>query len=1489
MKFAKIPKFAFPKKPWVRTILIVSFLLVLFPFILYAVFRSSSVQTWVAGKVSSYLAEELKADISIKGVDISWFMKVSIEGVYLSDQRKDTILYIGKLSVIPNYIHIKSQDLDIHKLILEDASIHLRTYQGDSAMNVQFLVDYFTSTDTAAQSPTKPWKFSLHNLDLRSVSFRLDDDNHPRYDTGMDFSHLNLSNVNLALRKIKTEGDTIALKISNIAAMESSGFKLRKFSADARVSATFIDLKNLLIQTERSDLGLDLRFSFDEFDAFNDFIDRINIAASFLPSHVDTRDITYFATDIWGMNNHVLISGDVSGKVSNMKLRNFNLEFGATSRFQGNLKMTGLPYIEETFINLDIKDLSTNTIDIQNLNLPGGEKITLPQELANLGKVNVKGKFTGFYNDFVSYAHFRTDLGKVSTDMSLKNNHELNRFEYKGTLKTENFFLGKLLGVENIMRNLDMNVEIQGVGKSMETLDLTMKGTIDSTDILGKTYREIDIAGAILNESFTGSLDVNDPDLGLSFQGMVDFNKAHPTFHFESDISHARLNRMHLIKSDTMYEISAHLNVNTEGLILDSMEGRLNIDSLRLKVNATTYSLDSLSLDMLSRKGDYKELSLRSSLVNANISGALNFRELQTSLSRLAYRYLPALIKNGASIPVIGMQDFKFDIFLKDPAPITSVFLPGISIARNTTISGAINDKSPAVKLDIASKQLNVGNYLLKDFYTHGKTAGNVFILESGCKDLNAAGAAGFDSLAFLAIAGGDSLNFRLKWNNLDSLYTNRGNIGGGINFSRYPQISLAFRESNAIVNDSLWEIAPENLVVIDSQYVHIENLVIRTKHSKLAFSGTLSKNPLDMFTIDIEKFNISNFDMLTASIGFDFDGQLNGQARIMNIFNSPNIVSDFTIKKLGINGDVLGDAVINSSWDSKESALYAGLDVIYKGNVGENQPIKFKGHYYPSLKKNSLDFTADLSNFRLKSIQNLLSSFSSKLTGIASGHMTLTGTPASPELNGKLKVQRGEIKIDYLNTTYSFSHDVLFTPGMIEVAKMTAYDSLGNQATIDAKIMHHHFARWSLDIDIQPKTFLSLNTRFIDNNLFYGKAFASGRATIKGPVDMLAFDIKAIINKGTQFFLPLNLTADIGDKDYITFITKTEDSLKNEMVFKPEHGGLTMNFDLEATPDGEVHLYLPYDMGNIRAKGEGILNMKVDAKNNFTMLGEYKVTEGNYLFTLKNLFSRNFNLIPGGRIIFSGDIYSTKLDLRAGYDMDVSLSGLKPPGGSTDPIYEDKVPVNCIIDLKGSLFNPEINFKLIVEDDDPQVNRIVYSQIDTTNQQQMSEQMIFLLVLKQFKPIEPTGSVDLGVSAAASSYEMLASQLSGWLSQISDKFDIGVSYVPGDQVTTDELTVALSTKLFNERVKVDGNFGMASTSKTQQSSSQNASNIVGDVSVEYLVTPDGQVYIKGYNKSNNSSYDQDRAPYTQGFGIFYRREFDHIRELFKRKQPKKD
>jgi hypothetical protein len=125
-------------------------------------------------------------------------------------------------------------------------------------------------------------------------------------------------------------------------------------------------------------------------------------------------------------------------------------------------------------------------------------------------------------------------------------------------------------------------------------------------------------------------------------------------------------------------------------------------------------------------------------------------------------------------------------------------------------------------------------------------------------------------------------------------------------------------------------------------------------------------------------------------------------------------------------------------------------------------------------------------------------------------------------------------------------------------------------------------------------------------------------------------------------------------------------------------------------------------------------------------------------------------------------------------------------------------------------------------------------------------------------------------------------------LSKISDDFDIGINYKPGDDATEEEFEVALSTQLFDERLIIDGHFGMT---YKNENNTRSATDIVGDVDVGYKLTEDGRWILKAFNHSNvNSWYNNydNVAPYTQGVGIAYRKEFTNIAELFRRSRAKK-
>ena len=137
----------------------------------------------------------------------------------------------------------------------------------------------------------------------------------------------------------------------------------------------------------------------------------------------------------------------------------------------------------------------------------------------------------------------------------------------------------------------------------------------------------------------------------------------------------------------------------------------------------------------------------------------------------------------------------------------------------------------------------------------------------------------------------------------------------------------------------------------------------------------------------------------------------------------------------------------------------------------------------------------------------------------------------------------------------------------------------------------------------------------------------------------------------------------------------------------------------------------------------------------------------------------------------------------------------------------------------------------------------------------------------------------------------MLSNQLSNWLSQISDDFDIGVNYRPGDQISSDEVEVALSTQLLDDRIIISGNVDVGGQETNPSDGTDNNPYIVGDFDVEFRVTDN--VSVIAFNRARDELLFET-APYKQGVGISYREEFDDFSQLMmqiqgRTHQPKKE
>lgn len=1448
---------------------------------------SNAVQNFIAQKTATYLSKELNTKVKIGSVSFGFLLKIVFKDVYIEDKHKNILLQSDKIALSFGDIFFSEQKLIFRKVELDNSYFNLVKYKNEKGLNLQFIIDYFSSgekkTDTSA---SKPWKLLFKALKIKNTRFRYCNQDVVTNNFGMDYGDIDISKINLDIRDISINGDTINADIHSLSAEDKGGFKLYFFSALARVSSHEITTKNLRIITPNSDLNLDLSFTYNEWNDINDFINKVNINSSIRHSKFNLMDVSYFAHELEGMDDKVFMTAEVKGKVNNLKVKKLKFLYGRNTYFDGDVTMSGLPDIQETFVNVSLKNLTSTKEEIESIKIPG-YKISLGNIFNKLGIVSLRGFFTGFYNDFVAKATLRTSLGTIITDLSVKNNKAERLIGYKGKISTESFDIGSFIDNPSLLGIVTMDGNITGKGLTSETADFIINSNIKQLGFNKYNYSNISLNGSYRDKTFTGDMDINDPNIDLCFKGSVSIKDSLPDFDFSSTIKHADIFKLNFVKTDTFSDISTNLKIDFTGTNIDNIQGSVNIENSSYYEAGEKYDIKAINLVTTISKSGYRVFDLSSDFLDAKFMGHFVFNELESSINKFISVYMPGIeIDKSKLDSVNSKQKFDFDIEFNNSYPLFKHFVADINLSEDSRFWGSYNAEDNTLNFDILAKKIAIKNSKISNFNLHASTVNNHIILNAKSEGLNFSDSVGLFNISLNSSINNDSIDYQLKWDNKLTKKKYAGDISGLLKIGKNSDVLIGFKKSDMVFNDTIWNIDPSSIVIIDTTGAEFKNCLFSSLNQKIYIDGTISKVPQDKVKIRFEKFNISNFDVLTNAEGVDFDGHINGTFEGSDLFASPTFISDLTINNFGLNHDKLGDLIIKSNWVDEVKGININAEVQKFGSSGTGFPLIIKGFYYPVSKTNNFDLRASLSNFDMRTLSRYLDGIGSIKEGRANGYIGLTGLNSAPELIGKIHLNRMLVKIDYLNTSVSFTDTVYLAKNLIYFNNIKVLDQqLFNQAErmrtgkndtllASGKISHNYFKDFKYSIDLFPKDFLCMNTNPAVNNLFYGTAYASGYANISGDADKVYMDINARTMKGTQLIIPLNTSADLSESDFITFVNKfkpdTATRIKNRDL-----SGIQMDFAFDVTDDAEIQLVFdPRNGDKIKARGKGIIKMEINTKGDFNMYGEYTVTQGDYLFTFQNVINKKFNVISGGTIRWNGSPYDADLDIKAVYNLKASLSGL---GLDTN---RNSVPVECIINISGKLEKPNFNFEIVL----PSLTEFEKSQYLTVINQNIDYEFLSLLIINSFVPPSEGKSNFGGTNSnmvGKTISEALSAQLSNWISQISKKVDIGFKYTPSDNISKEQVEVALSTQLFNDRVKIESNLGVGGGQISTQT--QNSQNLIGDVNVEVKITD--ELKLKVFNKSNQYNVLNNYAPYTQGIGIFYRKEFNSLKELFKRKK----
>ncbi len=1490
--------------------------------IVAVVLVSQPVQTYITAKVSEILSERFGTDISVSKVFVNVFnLSVDFKDIYVADLNKDTLLYVGSVEARLKSFGIRNNYYHFSQARIENVVVNMIA-DSSGSYNYSYLVPPSDSLDVDTISTKSKFSIEIDKLKLGNINFCRSAGAPQTKDYLMDFENLKLTNVNLLGKNFSINENTeIFLRIDSLRAEEHCGFGIRQLSSTAEVSPEGILLSKLHLVTHASDLSADsLNFHFHGFEAFSDFCNNVSLGAKINDgSCLSVDDIGRFSEPLYGYGIVPKISTEVSGPVSNLKVRRLKLAYLNDTRINIDGDVVGLPDINYAFFDLNIKDLSTSQDNLHTLHKPLSTEsiVELPSSLRELGKVNFTAKVKGKVDDLAVNGNLLSNLGNIATDITLLTNNDVT--DIQGIVSAHKLNVGAVAGDRETFGFLStkdtVSVSISSGGK----INGNIKGVVDSLGLLRYNYSGISINGTFTESKFDGLFSVKDPCLDLDFAGLVNFGGENLKAKCSLTVSDSDLKKTHIL-SDSVDLMSFALSADLEGTDLDNISGTVRLtEGLRFHRDDRVFKVDEFQLkayiDQYVCSLPLRVIHLRSDYIDADVQGLLRSDQLAQIISNFAFIVFPSLnysdtmslvnVRNRSSrrpsergiseindpnfIRNLG-NNFDFTIKFKNPDKVTDFFIPELFISDNSTVKGGFNIRKRHIWADIHTDRLGYGKYNTDNFSLSVNALGPEFIFDIQADSIAVSEDLHIKNPAINIAAHRDTAVFLLSWYNTDSLKS-EGTIDGSVILSKhykpehFPLIKASFNQSGFYILNSKWDIN-QSTINIDSNSVEINNFGLFAENQKVTLDGKICADPEQKLYADIKNFDLEFLNKIVPDI--NIKGILSSNTDVKNLYGDiPLFSSHNTVDNLIVNDVGLGNVFFTCDFNPLDSLINVDFYTkrrLLRQELMETDTLKpIHGFGSCNVQSRELDFTLNILTLPFNTFRPFYENYisASNYTNL-SGFARVKGKIEDPSIMAQLSVHGGNFKIKTLGTQYDINDSLGITLDnrTIQIHKTTLYsDRKSGNAVLQGYIHHNNFDNIDMNLDLNVKNFMFLNAQQTDTSLFYGKAYASGEIFLRGnPMRMIDIDGRVKTERNTLVYLPMYGASDVNTENgFVTFVSRDTLHFENQ-----RHGadlsGLKMNFTLEVTPDAEVHVILDEATGNIlKASANGDLRLVISPSGDFTMFGTLSVEKGEYLFNMQNVLSKKFEVVKGGTLRWNGNPMDAVVDISAVYKLRrVNLFNLM-----VDEEYRNKkVPVQCQLNMKGDLNEPDVSFGVKIEGsyDD------IQTQLSNLDEGNINKQVISLLLLSQFQPLPGLQNQESSLFSDYNPGELLSNQINHWLSDISDKVDVGVNYSMGDQTTSSELEVALSTQLFDDRVTVSTNVGVGGESKNNTNTRTN--NVVGEVQVDVNLNKSGTVKLKVYNKANDDELDQ--APYTQGVGVSFRKEFNNRHDLFARKKKNK-
>lgn len=1331
-----------------------------------------------------------------------------------------------------------------------------------------------------------PWNVSIAAINFDNNNIAFDDNNSPAISSGIDYKHLKFDSFKLKGYNFVFTPITDAGTITDAGFKEKSGFTIKKLKTDFAYSDTGASLKGLYLQTDKTLIRDNIIIKYPSLEAVTNDLGKLYIDANLSKTAIATKDILLLApqlkTNLKGNENAVLhLNSKVTGFVKDLSIPTLQVSgIGNTSiNMSGNIK--GLPKIKNTVYDIKIASFKTTKNDILKFLPPG----VVPAFFRLPETMSVSGSFKGTSTNFTTDIAVQTNKGNAGLKGFLNTINET--YNIKGSLN--NVAIGYLTKQDSLVGNVTMRYAAKGNGFKPASMNTNANAQVSSIFLKGYNYHNIDLTASVHKGYTVMDAAIADKNIALHVNGEAMIDEK-----FATNIKMKLLLDSILLKplgfASTDLRIHANMEADIADADLNKPTGVVKVSDLIVANDGQRYKAAAITL-AANTSDSGKVITLISQIATATLKGKYNLKTIGSGAMQLVNKYYNIGIKDS----LISKDKWQLNAAII-PDSLLFAFVP--TLAGTDTIRLKANFDGSAQKLNLVvnAPKVQAGTQILDSLTI---TAGNTAEQFNYAATVNTAGNKSFQlqKTTLVGFVAHNAVTTKLTIKDSDG--DDKYKLGATIAPQKEGEILMHILDTLVLDNDK-WGVDNSNFIRYNKNGIIIHRLAIDKDGQSLSISSK-TDNETAPIELILKDFQIKTLTNLAERDSLLINGAINGNVVVKDAMKNPIFTSAIQIDNLTYITDTVGN--ISIKVDNETANAYTA-DIAVKGNGND---VQLGGKYYTG--EGKMDLKLLVNNINMTSVKPFTFGTLIQADGSLKGNVNIQGTTAAPDIHGVLRFENADITPAATGVKLHLSKEdiAVETHDLIKFNQFTLLDSAGKKAILDGTISTDDFKTYAFNLNLAATDFQVLNVAKKQNQLYYGRLNMDADIDVAGTLTAPSINADLKINKATNItiILPSSNPEIDGREGVVKFVdvygAKTDSLFKavsDTLTQYPKLAGMDITVTLESDTAAQINLIIDERSNDaLKIRGKANLSGGLDKSGKISLTGDYQLQAGSYQLTL-SLLKRQFLIAPGSVITWTGDPMSANVDITARYiantqPINLLQSELANIPSTDQGKYKGKLPFEVLLKMKGELLKPVITFDIVL----PEALQSSWTDVETKLEQirrddaELNKQVFALLLLGRFVQDNPLQNGAEGTSLANSAKSSVSKLLAEQLNNLAGSLVQGVNlnfgvntdadYSSGTRASRTDLTVGVSKSLLNDRLRVSvgSNFELEGPANTNE----NASNIAGDVAVDYLLSKDGRYALRAYRKNEYQGVIEGQV-IESGVSFIFTFDFNEFKQIFNRK-----